>query len=184
MSLGLSLSSPNLGVIGCLLELHVPQGLLIIRVIVSGGLEIHLSDLDLLLCSGMHLSLTPGLSLSSPNPRAIRCLLKFHLPQGLLIIRVIASGGLEVRLSTQVDPGILEYSGKEVALGEYSCRALNAGDHMHHHKISYVNPFPGEDRVHNKCLKVGDLVSMSSTWQENSADHVVKDSAGHGQAVC
>ena len=25
---------------------------------------------------------------------------------------------------------------------------------------------------------------MSSTWQDNRADHVVKDSAGHGQAMC
>ena len=79
-------------------------------------------------------------------------------------MRVIASGGLKVRLSTQVNPGILEYSGKEAVVGEYSCCALNAGDHMHHHQISHVNPSPGEDRVHNKCLKVGDLISMSSTW--------------------
>ena len=74
----------------------------------------------------MHLSLTPSLSLSSPNPGAIGCLLELHLPQGLLIVRVIASGGLEIRLSTQVDPEILEYSGKEATLGKYLCRALNA----------------------------------------------------------
>ena len=54
---------------------------------------------------------------------------------------------------------------------------------MHHHQISHVNLSPGDDRVHNKSLEVGDLISMSSTWQENRADHVVKDSAGHGQAV-
>ena len=113
----------------------------------------------------MHLSLSPGLSLRSPNLEAIMCLFELHSPQGLLIISVIASRGLEVRLSTQVDPGILEYSGKEAAVGEYSCRALNAGDHMHHHHISHVNPSPGEDRVHNKCLKVGDLILMSSSWQ-------------------
>nr|CAN80404.1 hypothetical protein VITISV_006868 [Vitis vinifera] len=111
----------------------------------------------------MHLSLSPGLSLSSPNPGVIGCLIELYAPQGLLIMRVIASGGLKVCLSTQVDPDILKYSGKEAAVGEYSCRALNAGDHMHHHQISHVNPSPGEDRVHNKCLK---------------------DSAGHGQAVC
>ena len=81
----------------------------------------------------MHLILSLGLSPSSPNPGVIGCLLELHAPQGLLIIRVIASGGLEVRLSTQVDPGILEYSGKEATVWEYSCRALNAGDHMHHH---------------------------------------------------
>ena len=113
----------------------------------------------------MHLSLPPGLSLNSPNPRAIGCLLEFHSPQGLLIIHVIASGGLEVRLFTQVDPGILEYSGKEAVVREYSCRVLNVGYYMHHYQISHVNPSSGEDRVHNKCLKVGDLVSMSSSWQ-------------------
>ena len=131
----------------------------------------------------MHLSLTPGLLLNSPNPRVIRCLLELQSPQGLLIIRVIAGGGLEIRLSTQVDPGILENTGKEATIGEYSSHALNVGDHMHHHQVSHVNPFPGEDRVHNKSLEVGDLVLMSSTWQENRANHVVKDSIGHGQVV-
>ena len=113
----------------------------------------------------MHLSLTMGLSLSSLNPGAIGCLLKLHSPQGLLIVHVIASGGLEIRLSTQVDPDILEYSGKETVVGEYSGRALNAGYHMHYHQIPYVNPSPSQNRVHNECLKVGDLVSMSSSWQ-------------------
>ena len=94
---------------------------------------LHLSDLGLLLCSGRHLSLSPGLSLSSPNPGAIGYFLELHAPQRLLIIRVIVGGGLEIRLSTQVDPDILEYLGKEAVVGEYSCRALNAGDHMHHH---------------------------------------------------
>ena len=81
----------------------------------------------------MHLILSSGLSPSFPNLGAIGCLLELHAPQRLLIIRVIASGGLEVCLSTQVDLGILEYSGKEATVGEYSCRALNAGYHMHHH---------------------------------------------------
>ena len=80
-------------------------------------------------------------------------------------MRVIASGGLKVCLSTQVDPDILKYSGKEAAVGEYSCRALNAGDHMHHHKVANMNPSPGEDRVNNESLKVGDLVSMFYSWQ-------------------
>ena len=144
---------------------------------------LHLSDLGLLLYSGMYMILFLGLSLDFPNPRAIGCLLELHAPQRLLIIRVIAGGGLEIRLSTQVDPSILENSGKEAAIREYSCRALNAGDHMHHHQVSHVNPSPSEDRVHNKSLEVGDLVSMSSMWQENRADHVVKDLAGHGQVV-
>ena len=33
---------------------------------------------------------------------------------------------------------------------------------MHHHKVANMNPFPGEDRVNNESLEVGDLVSMSS----------------------
>ena len=113
----------------------------------------------------MHLSLSSGLSLNSPNLGAIRCLLELHLLQGLLIISVIASRGLEDRLSAQVNPGILEYTGKETVVGEYSSRALNAGYHMHHHQIPYVNPSPNQNRVHNEGLKVGDLVSISSSWQ-------------------
>ena len=74
---------------------------------------LHLSDIGLLLCSGMHLILSSGLSLSFPNLGAIGCLFELHAPQKLLIIRVIANGGLEV------DLGILEYSGKEVAVREY-----------------------------------------------------------------
>ena len=54
---------------------------------------------------------------------------------------------------------------------------------MHHHKVSNMNPFPGEDRVHKESLEVVDLVSMSSKWQENRTDHMVKDSASHCQAV-
>ena len=131
----------------------------------------------------MHLSLTSGLSLSSPNPRAIGCLLELHSPQGLLIVRVIASGGLKVRRSTEVDPDILEYLGKEATIREYSYHALNVRDHMHHHQISHVNPSPCQNRVRNESLKVGDLVSMSSSWQLDGADHVMKDSNGHDQAV-
>ena len=116
----------------------------------------------------MHLSLSSGLcwrSLSSPNPRVLGCLLELHSPQGLLIISVIASRGLEVRLSAQIDPDILEYSSKEAVVGEYSSRALNARYHMHHHQIPHVNQFPCQNRVHNECLKVGDLVLMSISWQ-------------------
>ena len=123
--------------------------------------------------------MSPGLSLGFPNLGAIGCLFELHTPQRLLIISVIAGEGLEIRLFTQVDPGILENTGKEAAVGKYLCQALNAGDHMHHHQVSHVNPSPGEDRVHNKSLEVGDLISMSSTWQENRADHVVKDLASH-----
>ena len=143
---------------------------------------LHLSDLDLLLYSGVYLIMSPGLSLGFPNLGVIRCLLELHAPQRLLIIRVIGGGGLKICLSTQADPGILESTGKEAVVGEYS-QALNTGNHMHHHKVSNMNPSPGEDRVHNESLEVGDLISMSSTWQENRADHVVTDSAGHSQAV-
>ena len=106
----------------------------------------------------MYLILSLGLSLDFPNPRAIGCLPELHAPQRLLIIRVIGGGGLKICLSTQVDLGILESTGKEVVVGEYSCRALNTGDHMHHHKVANMNPSPGEDRVNNESLEVGDLV--------------------------
>ena len=91
--------------------------------------------------------------------------------------------GASKSLSTQVDPGILESTGKEAVVGEYSCRALNTGDHMHHHRVANMNPSPGEDRVNNESLEVGDLISMSSTWQENRTNHMVKDSTSHCQAV-
>ena len=91
--------------------------------------------------------------------------------------------GASKSLSTQVDPGILENTSKEAAVGEYTCQALNIGDHVHHHKVANMNPSPGEDRVNNESLEVGDLVSMSSTWQENWSNHMVKDSASHCQAV-
>ena len=127
--------------------------------------------------------MSPGLSLGFPNLGAIGCLLELHAPQRLLIICVIAGGGLKICLSTHVDPDILESTGKEAAKGKYSCRSLNIRDHMHHHKVSNMNLSPDEDRVHNESLKVGDLISMSSTWQENRTDHMVNDSASHCQAV-
>ena len=91
--------------------------------------------------------------------------------------------GASKSLSTQVDPGILESTGKEAAVGEYTCRALNTGDHVHHHKVANMNSSHGEDRVNNESLEVGDLISMSSTWQENRTNHMVKDLASHCQAV-
>ena len=90
---------------------------------------LHLSDLGLFLYFGMHLSLSPSLCrslLNSPNPGAIGGLLKLHPPQGLLIISVINGKGLEVYLSTQINPDILENSSKESVVGEYSGRALIA----------------------------------------------------------
>ena len=127
--------------------------------------------------------MSPGLSFGFPNPGAIGSLLELHAPQRLLIIRVIGGRGLKICLSTQADPGILENTSEEAAVGEYSCQAFNTGDHMHHHKVANMNPSPGEDRVNNESLEVGDLVSMSSTWQENRTNHMLKDSASHCQAV-
>ena len=109
---------------------------------------LHLMNLGLLLYSGMHLSLSPSLfwwSLSSLNLGAIGGLLKLYLPQGLLIISVINTGGLEVCLSAQINPDILEYLSKEAVLGEYSGRALITGYHMHHHQIPHVNPSPRQN---------------------------------------
>ena len=83
---------------------------------------LHLSDIGLILYSGMHLSLSSGLcwwSLSSPNLGVIRGLLKLHLPQGLLIVCVISGRGLKICLSAQINPDILKYSSKEVVVGEY-----------------------------------------------------------------
>ena len=119
---------------------------------------LHLSNLGLLLYFGVYLIMSLGLSLNFPNPGAIGCLLKLHAAQRLLIIHVIGGGGLKICLSIQVDPGILESTGKEAVVGEYTCRALNTGDHVHHHKVANMNPSPGEDRVNNESLEVGDLV--------------------------
>ena len=77
----------------------------------------------------MHLPLSSGLcwwSLNSPNLRAIGGLLKLHPPQELLIVCIINTRGLEVRLSTQINPNILEYSSKEATVEEYSGCALTS----------------------------------------------------------
>ena len=116
----------------------------------------------------MHLSLSPSLcwrSLNSPNPGAIGGLLKLHPPQGLLIISVINGRGLKVCLFAQINPAILEYSSKEAAIGEYLSRAPIVGYHIHHHQIPYMNPSSHQNGVHFESLKVGDLVSMSTSWQ-------------------
>ena len=72
---------------------------------------------------------TPGLcwwSVCFPNPRAIGGLLKLHPLQGLLIICIINTRSLEICLSTQINPNILEYSGEEATIGEYVGHALAA----------------------------------------------------------
>ena len=116
----------------------------------------------------MYLFLSPGLcwrSLTSSNLGAIGDLLELHPPQGLLIVSIITSRGLEVHLYAQINPEILEYSSKEAAVGKYLGRAPTAGYHMHHHQIPYMNPSPHQNGVHYESLKVGDLVSMFALWQ-------------------
>ena len=123
--------------------------------------------LCLLLYSGMHLSLFPGLCwwlLCAPNRGAIGGFLKLHPPQRLLIICIINIGGLEIYLSAQINPDILGYCSEEATIGEYMGRALTTWYHVHHHQISHVNPFPRQNGVHEECLKVGDLISMSASW--------------------
>ena len=44
-------------------------------------------------------------------------------------------GGIQ-NISTKVSAGILEYSGKEAAIEEYSSDALATCNHVHHHQIS------------------------------------------------
>ena len=93
----------------------------------KGLTHLHISDLDLLLYSGMYMSLFLGLcwwSLCSPNQGAIEGLLKLHPPQRLIIICIINARGLEIYLSTQIYPDILEYSSEEATIGEYAGRAL------------------------------------------------------------
>ena len=137
---------------------------------------LHLSYLGLLLYSRMHMFLSPGLcwwSLWSLDPGTIGCLLKFHPPQRLLIICIISAGGLKVCLFTQIHPSILEYSSEEATIREYAGRALATWDHVHHHQISHVNPSPCQKGVQEECLKIGDLVWVSASWQQDGANHVV-----------
>ena len=135
----------------------------------------------------MHLSLPQILCrwlLSSPDLRAIRGLLKLHPPQRLLVICVIRGWGLQICLAAQINPGILEYSREEATIGEDAGLALTARYHMHHHQVPDMNPSPCQNGIHYESLKVGHLVSMSATWQQNGADHVMQDTADHCQAMC
>ena len=110
-------------------------------------------------------------------------LFKFHLPQGLLIICVINVRGLKICLFAQTNPDILEHSSVEATIGEYAGRALAARYHVHHHQIPHVNSSPCQNGVHDDYLKVGDFISVFTSWQQDGADHVVKYYAGHGQAM-
>ena len=127
----------------------------------------HLSYLDVLIYSRMCLSLSSSMcwwSLCSPNPRTIGGLLKFHPPHRQIIIRIINVRGLKIYLSTQINPDILEHSGEKATIGEYASRALAKWDHVYHHQVPQVDPSPCQNRVHEECLIIGDLVSVSTPW--------------------
>ena len=70
--------------------------------------------------------------------------------------------GLKVRLSTQVNVGILEYSGKEAVIGEYTSRALVTCDHVHHHQIPQMDLSPNHNEVYKECFIIRDLISVST----------------------
>ena len=93
----------------------------------KGLLTLHLSNLCLFPNFRVYLFLSLFLWLSSfcfSDLRTIWSLLNFYLPHRLIIIYVICTRGLKVRLSTKVNVGILEYFGKEAAIGEYMSYAL------------------------------------------------------------
>ena len=106
---------------------NVKLGLSMLKASLRVYSTLHLSYLGLLLYSGMCLSMSSGLcwwSLFLSNLRTIEGLLKFHPPHWQIIIHVITAGGLKICLSTQINPNILEHSGEEATIGEYSSHAL------------------------------------------------------------
>ena len=128
---------------------------------------LHISNICLILNSRMCMSLSSGLCwcfICFSHPRAIWGLLKFHHPHGLIIICTICIRSLKIRLSTQVNANILEYSGKEAALGKYTSHALAAWNHVHHHQISQMDPFFNHNGIYKECLIIRDLISMSTMW--------------------
>ena len=81
---------------------NVKLGLSLLKSFLRVYFTFHFSYICLLLYSEMHLSLSLGLcwwSFYSPNPGTIKGLLKFHLPQRLLIICIINARGLKIYLS-------------------------------------------------------------------------------------
>ena len=65
--------------------------------------------------------------------RTIWSLLKFHPPHGMIITCIICTRGHKVHLSSKVNVSILEYSGKEVDIGEYLSHDLATCNHVYHH---------------------------------------------------
>ena len=86
-------------------------------------------------------------------------------------------------LSAQINPYILEYSWEKVAIRENIGGALVVCYHVHHHEIPDVNLSPRHNRINEECLKIGDLISVAASWQEDVQDHVVKYSTSHYQAM-
>ena len=128
---------------------------------------LHFLYLDLLLNSGMCLSLSLGLywcSLYSPYIRTIRGLLKFHPHHRLIIIHIISVEGLKICLFDQINVDILEHSSEEVTIREYVSRALAIWDHVHHHQVPKVDSSPSQNRVNKECLIIRDLISVSTPW--------------------
>ena len=73
-------------------------------------------------------------------------------------------GGLKVRLSAQVNVDILEYSGKEVVIRDYTSRTLATCDHVHHHQIPQMDSSSNKNGVYKECLIIRDLISVSILW--------------------
>ena len=46
-----------------------------------------------------------------------------------------------------------------------------------------MNLSPRQNGVHEEYLKIGDLISVFASWQQDGVDHVVKYSVDHGQAM-
>ena len=106
---------------------NVKLGLSLLKTSLRVYSTFHLSYLDLLLYSRMHLSLSPGMccwSLCSHNLGIIGGLLKFHPSQRLLIICIVSVRDLKICLSAQIDLDILEHSSKETTVREYVGSAL------------------------------------------------------------
>ena len=102
---------------------------------------LYLSNLYLILNSRVYLSLSLCF-LCFYDPRTIWSLLKFHSSHKLIIICVIYIRGLKVRLSTKINAGILEFSRKEMTIGEYTSHVLATCNHVYHHQISQMNLSP------------------------------------------
>ena len=70
-----------------------------------------------------------------------------------------------------------------MAIRENIGGALVVCYHVHHHEIPDVNLSPRHNRINEECLKIGDLISVAASWQEDVQDHVVKYSTSHYQAM-